>query len=67
MIYQEYMIVKKQLTADFMASRKVRLFQMVGMNKETGFMIQRLIFLQIVMKVKINHPQVYSVKKHSDE
>ena len=67
MIYQEYMIVKKQLTADFMASRKVRLFQMVGMKKETGFMIQRLIFLQIAMKVKINHLQVYSVEKHSVE
>jgi len=59
--------VKKQLTADFIASRKVRLFQMVGMKKETGFMIQRLIFLQIAMKVKINHLQVYSVEKHSVE
>jgi len=66
MIYQEFMIVKKQLTADYIASRKVRLFQVVGMKIETDYMIQRLIFLQIAMKVKINH-QVYSVEKHSVE
>ena len=60
-IYQECMIVKILLTADYMEFSLVIQFQMMLIKEKTNYMKQGIIFLQKVMKVKIKH-QVSSVE-----